>query len=89
MIYLDNNATTKIDPSVLDAMMPFLTTEYGNTSSNHEFGTAVNQHVKKARATIASLIGSDDHEIDFLAHIWSNFQYFFVCFVATIVCRLL
>ena len=65
MIYLDNNATTQIDPRVLEAMMPFLTNEYGNAASNHEFGIRINQSVKEARASIASLINSEPHEIVF------------------------
>jgi cysteine desulfurase len=65
MIYLDNNATTKLDPRVLDAMMPFLTTEYGNAASNHAFGVAINQQVKNARAKIAELINCDPSEIIF------------------------
>lgn len=65
LIYLDNNATTKIDPRVLEAMMPFLTNEYGNAASNHKFGTKINQYIKEARANIAELIGCDDNEIIF------------------------
>jgi len=65
MIYLDNNATTKIDPRVLEAMMPFLTEEYGNAASNHEFGIRIKQKVKEARAQVASLIDSDPHEVIF------------------------
>ncbi len=65
IIYLDNNATTQIDKRVLDEMMPFLTDKFGNASSNHEFGVAINQHVKEARAKISELIGSDANEIVF------------------------
>lgn len=65
MIYLDNNATTKIDPRVLESMMPFLTEEYGNAASNHEFGIRINNEVKEARSSIASLINSESHEIVF------------------------
>lgn len=65
LIYLDNNATTKIDPRVLEAMMPFLTNEFGNAASNHEFGVSINQHIKQARNNIAELIGCDDNEIIF------------------------
>jgi cysteine desulfurase len=67
LIYLDNNATTKIDPRVLDAMMPFLTDEYANASSKHEFGTTVNEAVKKARRSVAELIGAETNEIIFTA----------------------
>ena len=65
MIYLDNNATTKIDPRVLESMMPFLINQYANPASNHEFGANVNQCVKDARANIAELIGCDQTEIVF------------------------
>ncbi|MEX0810564.1 MAG: cysteine desulfurase family protein [Chitinophagales bacterium] len=64
-IYLDNNATTKIDPRVLEEMMPFLKDDYGNASSNHEFGVNANKAVKRARNQIADLIHCDSHEIIF------------------------
>ncbi len=63
MIYLDNNATTKLDPRVLEAMMPYLTEEYGNAASNHAFGVRVNQRVREAREQLAALIGCDPFEI--------------------------
>ena len=65
MIYLDNNATTKIDPRVLEAMMPFLTEEYGNAASNHEVGHKIKHAVENARTQVASLIGSEKHEVVF------------------------
>src|SRR5579859_2418253 len=65
MIYLDNNATTKVDPRVLEEMLPFLTEEYGNAASNHEFGISINQKIKDARAKVAELIGSESNEIVF------------------------
>ena len=65
MIYLDNNATTKIDPRALEAMMPFLGNEYGNAASDHRFGVSINDSVKEARTKIASLIGADAGEIIF------------------------
>src|ERR1700744_4169449 len=65
MIYLDNNATTKMDPLVLEEMIPFLTESYGNAASNHSFGVAVSQHVKEARLQIADLIRCEPTEIVF------------------------
>ncbi|MDB5124829.1 MAG: cysteine desulfurase family protein [Mucilaginibacter sp.] len=65
MIYLDNNATTKIDPRVLDQMLPYLTDLYGNASSNHEFGAKINQQVNLAKSQIAELIGCDAEELIF------------------------
>ncbi|MCI5142505.1 MAG: aminotransferase class V-fold PLP-dependent enzyme, partial [Candidatus Electrothrix sp. ATG1] len=65
VIYMDNNATTRIAPEVLEAMMPFLQDCYGNPSSMHTFGGQVGQAVKKARTQIAELIGADPEEIVF------------------------
>ncbi|MBD2138725.1 cysteine desulfurase NifS [Anabaena sp. FACHB-1237] len=64
-IYLDNNATTKIDPLVLEAMMPVLTDYYGNPSSMHTFGGQLGKSVKIARQQVANLIGADESEIVF------------------------
>jgi cysteine desulfurase len=65
VIYMDNNATTRIAPEVLDTMMPYLTTFYGNPSSMHTFGGQVGQAVKQARQEIADLLGADAGEIVF------------------------
>lgn len=65
MIYLDNNATTRLDPRVLDAMMPFLTDQYANASSTHPFGVGASEAVKRARQQVASLLHCDPHEIIF------------------------
>jgi cysteine desulfurase len=65
-IYLDNNATTKVDPEVLEAMMPFFTEYYGNPSSIHVFGERVGHAIKKARKQVQALLGAEyDHEIVF------------------------
>ncbi|MEX2216858.1 MAG: cysteine desulfurase family protein [Phycisphaeraceae bacterium] len=64
-IYLDYNATTPVDPAVLDAMLPFLREAFGNAASAHAFGCEANQAVEKARAQVASLIGADPREIIF------------------------
>ena len=56
MIYLDNNATTKLDPRVLEVMMPYLTEEYGNAASNHAFGVSINSSVQTAREQISELV---------------------------------
>ncbi|MFZ0240700.1 MAG: cysteine desulfurase NifS [Desulfobacterales bacterium] len=64
-VYVDNNATTRIAPEVLDAMMPFLTERYGNPSSMHSFGGTVGLDIKAARAKVAALIGAAPDEIVF------------------------
>lgn len=65
MIYLDNNSTTPIDPKVIESMMPFLTNNYANASSNHSFGHSAKDAIKKSREQIASLIDSEPFEIIF------------------------
>lgn len=65
MIYLDNNATTKIDEDVLAAIMPFLTENFANASSTHRFGVSANEAVKKARTQAANLLGCQTNEITF------------------------
>ncbi len=64
-IYLDNNATTKIDDDVLAAMLPYLSIYYGNPSSMHTFGGQVGRAVRQARTQVASLLGAEDSEIIF------------------------
>ena len=65
-IYLDNQATTPIDPKVLDEMMPYLTTNFGNSSSsNHVFGWQAQEAVEIARERVADIINSNTNEIIF------------------------
>lgn len=63
-VYLDNNATTRVDPKVVNAMLPFFTEQFGNASSMHAFGSDVGAALKKARQQLQSLLGTEfDHEI--------------------------
>jgi len=65
-IYLDNNATTRVDPAVVEVMLPFFTEQFGNPSSMHSFGNKVGLALKKARQQVQALIGAEhDSEIIF------------------------
>jgi cysteine desulfurase len=64
-VYLDYNATTPLLPEVLDAMLPYLRTHFGNPSSKHCFGREAQQAVELARAQVASLLGCDADEVLF------------------------
>jgi cysteine desulfurase len=65
-VYLDNNATTRVDPEVVAAMLPFFTEQFGNASSMHAFGSDVGAALKTARKQVQALIGAEfDHEIIF------------------------
>jgi len=65
VVYMDNNATTKVAPEVVESMMPFLTECYGNPSSMHNFGGQVGHAVEKARSQVAELLGASVTEITF------------------------
>lgn len=62
-VYLDYNATTPVDPRVLEAMMPYFTEWYGNPASPHPFGQKVRQDVDLARTQLADFIGADANEL--------------------------
>jgi cysteine desulfurase len=64
-VYFDHNATTPVDPEVLEAMLPFLSAEYGNASSIHTFGQRARSAVETARERVAALIGARAQEIVF------------------------
>src|SRR5438552_17105380 len=65
LCYLDNYATTRIAPEVLDAMLPLFQHQWGNPSSAYTFGKQVASHIEKAREKLAALIHADPKEIIF------------------------
>lgn len=66
-VYLDNNATTKMDNEVFEAIVPYLTEYYGNASSLHLFGKETNKAMNESRETIAKYLGCEPNEIIFTA----------------------
>lgn len=65
MVYLDNNATTPLDPAVVEEMLPFLTKFFGNPSSGYAFGAQARKAVDRARGQVAALLGCEPSEIVF------------------------
>jgi cysteine desulfurase len=65
IIYLDNHATTPVDPGVVEAMLPFLTERYGNPSSSHALGQDARRAVEEAREQVAALIGARTEDVIF------------------------
>jgi cysteine desulfurase len=65
MIYLDSNATTPVLPEVLEAMMPYFTSEWGNPSSTYKFGYKIKSAIETAREQVADLIGAHAQEVIF------------------------
>lgn len=66
-IYLDNHATTPLDPAVLDAMLPYFTESFGNPASTHAFGVRAQYAVNQARAKVAKAINAQENEVFFTA----------------------
>lgn len=64
-VYLDNNATTRCDPAVVEAMLPFFSEQFGNASSLHSFGNRVGLALKKARMQVQALLGAE-HETEII-----------------------
>jgi cysteine desulfurase len=65
MVYLDNNATTPLDPAVLEVMLPFLRAQYGNPSSTHRFGQEARRALEEARHRLSAFLGCDARELIF------------------------
>src|SRR4051812_17158214 len=66
-VYLDNSATTPVDPRVVEAMMPYLVGKFGNPSSVHFYGQEARAAVDRARREVAALVGARPNEIVFLS----------------------
>lgn len=64
-VYFDHNASTPLDPAVLEAMLPWLTEQYGNASSRHEYGRAARRAIDEARAKVAAAVGAHATEVVF------------------------
>ena len=67
MIYLDHNATTAIHPEVLDEMMPFYQSQYGNPASNHRFGRKALTAIEEAREKVANAVNAHPSQVIFTA----------------------
>jgi cysteine desulfurase len=65
VIYLDYNATTPLDPAVVDAMQPYLREHFGNPSSRHEYGRVAQEAVERSRAQVAELLGAEPDAVVF------------------------
>jgi cysteine desulfurase len=65
--YFDHNATTPLDPGVLEAMLPFLRNEFGNASSRHDFGTRARKAVNRAREQVAALVNVQPVQVVFVS----------------------
>ena len=63
--YFDNNATTRVAPEVVAALLPFFTEQWGNPSSAYAFGNCVGEAIATARAQVAALLNCDEREVVF------------------------
>lgn len=79
-VYLDNNATTPVDPRVLEKMLPYFLREYGNASSAYPFGWTAEMAVESAREHVAVLIGCDVDEVYFTSGATESNNWFLRCF---------
>src|ERR671920_669328 len=66
-VYLDNSATTPVDPRVVEAMLPYLTEKFGNASSVHFYGQEARSAIDRARREVAALVSARPNEIVFLS----------------------
>ena len=66
-IYLDNSASTRVDDEVVNAMLPYLTEDFGNASSTHQFGQQAKQAIEAARGQVALMLNASPTEITFLS----------------------
>lgn len=64
-VYFDHNATTALDPAVLEAMLPYLSAQFGNASSRHEYGRAARRAIDEARGKVAAALGAHPTEVVF------------------------
>jgi len=67
-IYLDNNGTTRVDPAVVEAILPFLSTHFGNPSSSHYYGRNAKVPLEHARTQVAEMIGANAQDIIFMSN---------------------
>ena len=74
VVYMDNNATTRVAPEVLNAMLPYFSELYGNPSSMHSFGGQVGRGITEARERIANLVGASPNEIIFTSPFITSFN---------------
>ena len=65
VVYLDHNVTTPVLPEVLEAIMPYLTTEWGNPSSAYKFGAKLKSAIETARDQVAQLVGAQPPDVIF------------------------